>query len=64
MKHMLRPELSEESALPPAQGGELDSLIAGPEAAHPGQSALRLIHEGSGGTHHPCPFGTARRSQP
>jgi len=35
-----------ETAIPPSQGSQLDELIAGPEAAHPGESGLRLIKQG------------------
>jgi putative cardiolipin synthase len=35
-----------QTAIPPGEGSQLDELIAGPEAAHPGESGLRLIKQG------------------
>src|SRR5688572_10356053 len=41
-----RPELPMEVAVPPAESGPLDRLIAPAEARHPNQSAFRLVSEG------------------
>jgi putative cardiolipin synthase len=41
-----RPELPEQMSIVPGEGTELDRLIAGPEAAHAGQSGFRLIGQG------------------
>ncbi|MEY2919665.1 MAG: Cardiolipin synthase [Pseudomonadota bacterium] len=41
-----RPDLPAEQAVPVAQGTALDGLLAGAEAAHPGQSGFRLVREG------------------
>jgi cardiolipin synthase C len=42
-----RPELPIEAALPPGDNTALDHAIAGLEAAHPGQSAFRLVTAGT-----------------
>jgi len=41
-----RPPLPIETAVPVGSGSVLDGLIAGAEAAHPGQSGFRLVREG------------------
>lgn len=41
-----RPELPVDVAIAPGEGTELDSLITGPEALHPGQSGFRLVGHG------------------
>ncbi|HWJ07626.1 MAG TPA: phospholipase D family protein [Steroidobacteraceae bacterium] len=41
-----RPELPRDAALPAGSGTRIDELIARAEAAHPGQSAFRLVREG------------------
>ena len=41
-----RPELPPQDAVAVAQDTALDKLIAGAEAAHPGQSGFRLVREG------------------
>lgn len=35
-----------DAAIPPGEGSQLDDLIIGPEAIHPGESGLRLIKQG------------------
>ena len=40
------PRSSADVAIPVDEGTELDRLIAGPEAEHPGQSGFRLVGEG------------------
>ena len=42
-----RPPLPDESAVPPGEGTRLDELIAPAEARHPGESAFRLVKEGT-----------------
>ncbi|HQR48226.1 MAG TPA: phospholipase D-like domain-containing protein, partial [Steroidobacteraceae bacterium] len=42
-----RPELPVESAIPAGTGTRLDDLIAPAEAAHPGESAFRLVSDGA-----------------
>ncbi|MFO1393038.1 MAG: phospholipase D family protein [Steroidobacteraceae bacterium] len=42
-----RPELPIESAIPAGTGTRLDELIAPAEAAHPGESAFRLVSDGA-----------------
>ena len=41
-----RPDLPVQSAIPEGQGTALDERIAPAEAAHPGESAFRLVREG------------------
>ena len=41
-----RPGLPMDVAIAPGQGTELDDLITGPEALHPGQSGFRLVGHG------------------
>jgi len=41
-----RPQLPEEVARPTGDGTELDGLISGPEAQHPGRSGFRLVGQG------------------
>jgi putative cardiolipin synthase len=41
-----RPELPPQTASAPGSTSELDALIAGPEASHPGQSGFRLVPDG------------------
>jgi len=41
-----RPEMPAQQAVPVAQGTALDGLLAGAEAARPGQSGFRLVREG------------------
>jgi putative cardiolipin synthase len=41
-----RPELPAAAALPVGSGTNLDDLIAGVEARHPGESGFRLVREG------------------
>jgi putative cardiolipin synthase len=42
-----RPELPVESAVPPAEVTRLDQIFAPVEAKHPGESAFRLVKEGT-----------------
>jgi len=42
-----RPELPDQLAIAPAEGGAVDNLVAGVEALHPGESAFRLVTEGT-----------------
>ncbi len=42
-----RTELPFEAAMPPSDNSPLDRMIAGAEARHPGQSAFRLLVEGT-----------------
>ena len=46
MKPGSRSEFPKAVALPPGEETELDRIIAGPEAAHPGQSGFRLVAHG------------------
>jgi putative cardiolipin synthase len=42
-----RPELPAESAVSPGEGTRLDQILAPLEASHPGESAFRLVKEGT-----------------
>jgi cardiolipin synthase C len=42
-----RPDLPVETAIPAGEGSEVDRLIAPAEARHPGESAFRLLNEGT-----------------
>jgi len=42
-----RPDLPDVTAIAPADGGALDELVAVAEALHPGESAFRLVAEGT-----------------
>ena len=42
-----RPTLPDESAIPPGEDSRLDQVIGPAEAEHPGESAFRLVKEGS-----------------
>ncbi len=42
-----RPALPDVAAIAPADGGSLDGLGAGAEGRHPGESAFRLVNEGT-----------------
>jgi cardiolipin synthase C len=42
-----RPALPDVTAIAPADGGSLDELVAGAEGRHPGESAFRLVTEGT-----------------
>ena len=46
MKERLRPQVPDEEAIAAGEGTELDGLISGPEASHPGQSGFRLVGQG------------------
>jgi len=46
MARRLRPEFAEDMAIELGEGTQLDDLIAGPEALHPGQSGFRLVGQG------------------
>ena len=46
MKKRLRPQVPDDAAIAAGEGTELDSLITGPEALHPGQSGFRLVGHG------------------
>lgn len=42
-----RPDLPDVTAIAPADGGSLDELVAAAEGRHPGESAFRLVTEGT-----------------
>ncbi len=42
-----RPELPAETAIPPGEDSNTERLIAQAEALHPGESAFRLVIEGT-----------------
>jgi putative cardiolipin synthase len=42
-----RPALPDQFAIAPAKGGAVDDLVAAAEAQHPGQSAFRLVTQGT-----------------
>lgn len=42
-----RPDLPDQFAIAPAQGGAVDDMVAGAESKHPGKSAFRLIAAGT-----------------
>ena len=42
-----RPDLPDVAAIAPAAGGALDELVAAAESRHPGESAFRLVTEGT-----------------